>query len=100
MKADFCLLLQLCLVAPAPLLAWAPLGEGPAIVLPLVPATPGATLSALRESGGRLVGVGPVPGSVIVMGERPRLAAAALSWGALALAAPSQGCGVDVETRR
>jgi hypothetical protein len=69
-------------------LAAVPPASGPMLVVPL-----GGSATAALIGGARLVGQGPLPGSLVVDGERATLLPHLWRHGALALAAPSFGCG-------
>jgi hypothetical protein len=69
-----------------------PPAVGTAMLVPLT-RTAAARLAANAVSGdARLVGTGPLPGSLVVAGTRAKLRAA-LGPGVLILAAPPSGCG-------
>lgn len=76
-------------------LAVTPRAVGPVLVVPLLPATPASTTNWLVEADARLLGTGPVPGTVIAWGERSKLLAAALASGAILLRARATGCATD-----
>ncbi len=46
-----------------------------------------------RDAGAALVGPGPLPGSLVVLGDRGHVAAAMHGWQFALLAAPAAGCG-------
>lgn len=69
-----------------------PPARGAILLVPLSGDT-GALIRSARESDARLLGPGPVAGSIVVVGERASLLGAAWRRGALALAAGSAGCG-------
>ncbi|MBO9714978.1 MAG: hypothetical protein J7495_18850 [Sphingomonas sp.] len=68
---------------------WPPV-RGAMIVVPLSGQAADAVLAL--EGGARLLGEGPLPGSLVVTGNRVKLAAA-LKGRALLLAAPAMLCG-------
>ncbi|HYD23728.1 MAG TPA: hypothetical protein VEB68_02955 [Croceibacterium sp.] len=55
--------------------------------------SPGAILSRTMPAGALPLRAGPVAGSIVVRGERGRIAAAAMPLGILVLAAPADACG-------
>jgi hypothetical protein len=62
----------------------------------LVPTTPGAmrVLAPLAVAGpARLIDTGPLPGSLVVFGDRETLLPQMLRHGILVVAAPRAGCG-------
>ena len=62
----------------------------------LLPVFPGASarLAAIAVQGdARLLAVGPVPGSLVIIGNRSRLASGILGAGGLLLSAPVVLCG-------
>ncbi|WCT75390.1 hypothetical protein PQ455_04820 [Sphingomonas naphthae] len=67
----------------------------------LVPVTGhGAAMIAVAAGhGARLVGLGPLPASIVVEGDRDRLAAPLRAEGVLMLAAPATGCRTTPESR-
>ncbi|ATE66908.1 hypothetical protein [Rhizorhabdus dicambivorans] len=70
--------------------AFAPPAQGRMLLVPIA----GAGASALVVDGGaRLIGAGPLPGSLVVMGERDRFVGPALLKGILVLSAPPSWCG-------
>lgn len=76
-------------------LAIVPRVEGPVLVVPLLPATQASTTNWLVEADARLLGSGPVQGTVIAWGERSKLLAAAVASGAIVLRASATGCAAD-----
>lgn len=75
------------------LLAAIPPADGRMLILPVSPGS-AAGLPALAVAGGaRLMGRGPLAGSLVVWGERSRLSGPLLDRGALLLAAPPAACG-------
>lgn len=81
-------------------LAFAPPASGAILLLPLT-AQARADLPGVAVRGGaRLIGQGPVAGSLVVRGERARLGAALLRRGILPVAAPAMLCGGAVPGRQ
>lgn len=76
----------------AVLLAFSPPRHGAFLLVPWSGEI-GLPVRVALDHDARLLGTGPLPGSVIVMGERAALAPAARSSGVLVLAAPFIGCG-------
>lgn len=70
----------------------APPADGRMLLLPL---TPGAAIHLPRtvlDHGARLVGAGPLPGSLVIVGDRAALTAPLLGIGAVAIATGAGGC--------
>lgn len=86
------LLLQAGLMLGVPLLAFAPRRDGPHLVVPLAGGDPGRMAAALGGAGARLVGTGPLPGSLFLWGDGWRLARRALGRGAIVMSAAPPGC--------
>lgn len=72
--------------------AFAPPQQGRMLLLPVIGGEGSAGAVALA-GGARLIGAGPLGGSLVVVGERDRFAAAALRRGILVLSAPPSWCG-------
>ena len=72
-------------------LALAPPAEGRMLLVPLAGHSGGMIAAAARQ-GARLVATGPLPASIVVEGDRARLAAPMRAAGVLLLAAPAAGC--------
>jgi len=90
--ALFAVQLSLALVGLAAF-AFAPPVSGAMLLVPLT-AQARANLPALAiDSGVRLLGQGPVAGSLVVRGDRARLGTALLRRGIVPLAAPEIICG-------
>jgi len=70
-----------------------------ALYLPLTGATTGEALAWSERAGVRLVGPGPLPGSLVVTGGNASLALSAMSGGALLISAPASLCGAPVQQR-
>ena len=80
------------------LLALTPPARGPILILSLS-GDAGAPVRVALAHGARLLGPGPLPGSMVVVGERAALSPAARDAGLLLLAAPFAGCGEGPEVR-
>lgn len=74
-------------------LAFSPPAEGAIFLLPVGAQAQAATLPAALAGDARLIGPGPLPHSLIVYGDRARLAAAARDRSIFILAAPFAACG-------
>jgi hypothetical protein len=72
--------------------AFAPAAAGPMLLVPAAGST-GAAASLAIANGARLVAAGPLPGSVIVWGERSALLPAMLGAGILVVTADPATCG-------
>lgn len=70
----------------------APPANGNMLVLPVLNDSTGRTAGWAVAAGGKILGTGRIPGSIVVTGERRRLFAAALRNGAVILAAPGLLC--------
>lgn len=79
--------LQLSITIAILLLAAAPPARGMLLVVPLG----GSAIEALT-AGGRFVASGPLPGSLIVHGDRATLVPHLLRHGAIVLAGAAPGC--------
>ena len=86
------LLLQGALIASAGALSFAPPASGTFLVLPLRPASPGETLAWTLPAGARLLTTGPLPGALVISGERARLLGPAVRHGALLIGSASPAC--------
>lgn len=71
----------------------APPATGRMLVVPVAGGDEAAAVRAAREAGALILGSGPLPRSTIVEGARGPVLAAAWHAGAIAIAAPSGGCG-------
>ncbi|VXC66780.1 hypothetical protein [Sphingomonas sp. 8AM] len=67
--------------------------EGRILLIPIVDRDVNATARLALSSGAALLGAGPLRGSLVVVGNRARLAAQLRPWRILMLAAPPAGCG-------
>ena len=59
----------------------------------------GAAVQGALAGGAALLGAGPIPGSLVVVGDRARIAPQ-VAWNIVILAAPPAGCGADVDAGR
>jgi hypothetical protein len=73
------------------LTVWPP-ADGPMLLVPLGGGI-GTAVRAATGGGGRILAAGPLPGSLVVEGERSRIAAAAPGWRMVIVAAPAAACG-------
>lgn len=73
----------MCLYPPA---------EGRILLVPVTDRDVNATARLALSSGAALLGAGPLPGSLVVVGSRARLAGKTRPWHVLMLAAPPAGC--------
>jgi len=76
-----------------PALVLAPPARGRMLLVPVLPGS-GAHLAAdAIDRGARLVGPGPIAGSLVVDGIRDRIVSGLLARGVLAMSAASADCG-------
>ncbi|TFI57634.1 hypothetical protein E2493_14005 [Sphingomonas parva] len=80
-------------LAAAALIPVLPPGQGPMLVVPVLPGANPAQWAVAHDA--RLVGLGPLPGSLIVDGKRDRMMMAALSNGFLLVSANSPACSAS-----
>ena len=80
------------IVAIAGMALWPP-AAGAMLLVPMLHGNAGTLVTLARASGAMRVGTGPLPGSVVVLGNRARIARRIRSWDVLLLAAPAAGCG-------
>ncbi|WP_242138350.1 MULTISPECIES: hypothetical protein [unclassified Sphingomonas] len=73
---------------------WPPV-SGAMLLVPLMQGNAGTLVTLARSSGAMLVGTGPLPGSLVVLGDRARITRKLRAWNVLLIAAPSSGCGDD-----
>lgn len=90
------MLLHLGLLALVPLVLLVPT-QGTMLIVPVAPATQEASLVWLTQTGARVIGPGPMPGSVLVDAAAGQLWLAALSHGALLVRSEGAGCVSTVE---
>lgn len=90
--------LHFALLACVPVALMLPPIQGTMLILPIVPGGEAAITWATR-SGARLIGQGPVPGSVVVEASSASLWAAALSNRAVIMRAEFVGCGSSGELK-
>lgn len=84
--------LALALVALT-VLAFAPPARGPILLVPLTGHAAARLPATAIAHHALLLGVGPVDGSLVVIGDLGTLAPSLLGIGAIALAAPRSWCG-------
>lgn len=82
----------ICIVAAVAILTLLPPVRGAMLLIPLNAGT-GATIELARVSGARLLGRGPVSGSVIVEGDRSAIALRMMGHGTLVMAGRPNLCG-------
>lgn len=70
-----------------------PPADGAMLLVPLTPARTATIVDLALDHGARVGGLGPLPGSLIVRGERARLFGPLLAQGIVAVAAPAIWCG-------
>jgi len=87
------LALQAALLLAPGLLAFAPPARGTMLLVPLVPANAAMVENVGTRAGGTLGGVGPLPRSRFVEGERARLLPAALAHGMILVSISPRICG-------
>jgi hypothetical protein len=73
---------------------WPP-PSGLLLLVPVLHGNSGAMVQLARASGAALVDAGPLPGSIVVLGERARIARRIVGGEALIFAAPSGGCDTN-----
>lgn len=73
---------------------WPP-AKGAILLIPLLQNNAASLVPLARASGALLVGKGPLPGSLVVLGERARLVRQIRAWNVILLSAPAAGCGDD-----
>lgn len=89
-------LAQLCLVATALVaFAFAPPAQGRMLLVPLTAAAASSMAAGAREAGALLLGRGPLPGSLVVMGTREHFGPLTLARGILIVAVPARLCGAQ-----
>ena len=69
---------------------WPP-ASGSMLLVPLG-SDGGATVRGALAGGAALLGAGPFPGSLVVVGDRARIAPR-VAWNTVIMAAPPAGCG-------
>ena len=74
-------------------LAFAPPSQGQMLLVPMTEAAAAALPRLATANESRIVGRGPVAGSLVIEGRRAALFMAALSSAMLVIAAPQVGCG-------
>ncbi|MEH3102362.1 MAG: hypothetical protein PGN12_00465 [Sphingomonas phyllosphaerae] len=80
-------------VAALAIMSLYPPDDGRILLVPVIDRDTNATARLALSSGARLLGAGPLRGSLVVVGNRARLAAHSRPWRMLMLAAPPAGCG-------
>lgn len=77
-------------------LAFAPPARGRMLLVPLAPGGAAKLPAAAVAGGAKLLGTGPVPGSLVVVADRARLDGVSLADGMVILSAPPLLCGGGV----
>lgn len=72
-----------------------PPAQGRILMIPLLDRDANATARVALLAEARLLGRGPLPGSMVVIGDRAQIAAGLHAWDMLLVAAPPAGCGAD-----
>jgi hypothetical protein len=88
--------LQMALAGSA--MGWlllAPPAQGQIILVPLTPGAASALPATALHGDIRLIGAGPLPGSLLVEGRRADFTGYLLHHATLALATPPGGCGAE-----
>jgi hypothetical protein len=86
--------LGLVIAAMLVLLLWPP-ASGKMLLVPMLPGADAGLVGRAIDRGALLVDTGPLPGSLIVAGDRSHMASALLKHGVLVVAAPLGGCGPE-----
>ena len=86
--------LATAIVALVTLAMWPP-SSGKLLVVLLGHGDANAVAKIALAGGASLLGPGPFPGSLVVIGERSRVARQAASWNLVITAAPAAGCGAS-----
>ncbi len=73
---------------------WPP-AKGAILLIPMLQNNAASLVPLARASGALLVGNGPLPGSLVVLGDRARLLRRVRAWNVILLSAPAAGCGDD-----
>lgn len=81
------------LIAGAAALQMLPPNRGVMLLVPLLSSDAGVPIRTAVAHGAALLATGPIPGSILVYGDRARLAGLWRSHHILLLAAPAAGCG-------
>lgn len=76
--------------------AFAPPAQGAMLLVP-VGGSGGGIVNAAVSNGARLLGPGPLPGSIVVSGSRARILPAALAAGAFVTLGTDPGCDAGAE---
>lgn len=74
---------------------WPP-AQGRMLLVPVAAGSDRSLVGTVIDRGGRLLGVGPLPGSLVVSGDSGRIARGLLAHGVLTVAAPAAACGDSV----
>lgn len=82
----------IAMVALVALTMWPPT-VGRMLLIPVGAGDANAAAKVALAGGARLLGAGPLPGSLVVIGDRPSIARRIRSWDMLIVSAPPAGCG-------
>lgn len=91
MKAGLALAVAIPLAVPL-IAAVTPPREGAMLIVPLIPARQAEVIDWIARADAGLIGTGPVPGSLIVIGNRAAIVRETWRHGAITLAARPQTC--------
>lgn len=80
-------------VAAMVALAFAPPARGRMLLVPLAPRAAAKLPAAAVAGGARLLGTGPVTGSLVVVADRAQLGGVSLADGMIILSGPALLCG-------
>lgn len=78
--------------ACAALTLWPP-SSGKLLLVPIGGQSVDVVAKVALAGGAPLLGRGPLPGSLVVVGERAKIAREIKSWDIILMAAPPAGCG-------
>ncbi|RZK02893.1 MAG: hypothetical protein EOO76_04930 [Novosphingobium sp.] len=89
------LAVQAAIVLAVLVVCQSPAAGEPGLYVPLHAASQAQSVAWTRNHGGRLLGRGPLPGSLLIQAEASGLALAAAADGALLLSVPNPLCGAS-----
>ncbi|MDO6415650.1 hypothetical protein Q4F19_14765 [Sphingomonas sp. BIUV-7] len=92
-RASALLIQLLAIVSIVGVTAAAPPASGRMMLVPLSAEAAHGMVAMAIDRGASLVGSGPLPGSLVVDGDRAALLGALVRHGVALLAAPAAGCG-------
>ncbi len=76
---------------------WPP-SSGAMLLVPLASGSLDSVAKIALAGGATLLGAGPLPGSLVVVGNRSRIFQQIRAWDVVLMAAPPAGCGNRVAT--